>query len=367
MACGAGLSAEDYQPLMVKEHTVKHVPSFPYLGSLLSPDARFGTEIDRRLACASRTFGALECVFRDKNLSHRTKRLVYSACVVSTLLYGSECWTTLRQDEKRLDAFHHRCLRAVLGISRWDQQLQHISNADLRHRWGDCGLISDVLRKRRLQWLGHVARMPEYRLPKRLLFGWLPKTRPSHGPRLRWKDRVQADLQKLGVTNWYNLAHDRHEWRSVCRRLPQVQLPRADTNCEICDRSFKSQSGLARHKCTAQRRLPVSEQLGARQCLKCDRWFKSAGGLAVHKCILSPRSIVTSHGPVRVPDTSSACCAFHCQECQRCFKSAAGFKRHNCERSHRVANREDFQYVCEPCKRRFRRASDLKRHRCKAN
>ena len=118
-------------------------------------------DIDRRFASAAQVFGVLQCVFHDRNLSLQTKRLVYSACVLSTLLYGSECWAILRRDEIRLDAFHHQCLRAILGVSRWAQQLRHVSNADLRQRWGDIGLISDVIRKCRLQWLGHAARMPD--------------------------------------------------------------------------------------------------------------------------------------------------------------------------------------------------------------
>ena len=132
MGCGVGLSDVDRQPLSIGSHTVGYVDSFVYLGSLLSSDTRVSADIDRRLASASRAFGALQCVFRDGNLSVRTKRLVYSACVMSTLLYGAECWATLRRDENHLDAFHHRCLRSILGISRWDQQLNHITNADIR-------------------------------------------------------------------------------------------------------------------------------------------------------------------------------------------------------------------------------------------
>ena len=102
MGCGAYLTDEDQQPISVSGQTVDYVNSFVYLGSLLSPDARFSAEIGRRLASASRAFGALLCIFEDQNLTIRTKRLVYQACVLSTLLYGAECWTILRRDEIRL-------------------------------------------------------------------------------------------------------------------------------------------------------------------------------------------------------------------------------------------------------------------------
>ena len=51
--------------------------------------------------------------------------------------------------------------------------------------------VEDVIAARRLRWLGHVACMKDDRIPKKLLFGWLPQCRPAHGTKLRWKDRVR--------------------------------------------------------------------------------------------------------------------------------------------------------------------------------
>ena len=43
----------------------------------------------------------------------------------------------------------------------------------------------------------------------KVLFAWLPRTRPTHGPCLRWKDLVKDDLRKLRVRNWFGLSQDR--------------------------------------------------------------------------------------------------------------------------------------------------------------
>ena len=66
-------------------------------------------EVDKRVAQASRAFGALrKAVFIDKHLKISTKRIIYNACVLSVLFYGAECWVLLRKHDKKLKTFHHR-------------------------------------------------------------------------------------------------------------------------------------------------------------------------------------------------------------------------------------------------------------------
>ena len=158
-------------PLVLCGEEVPCVPSFVYLGSLVSSDTRIFAEIDRRLASAVRAFGAIRGALDTPGLSLRTKKMLYTACVLSVLLFGSECWTLLRQDEARINIFHHQCLRIILGVSRKDQQNLSISNVDLHRRYGDPEPLSSTICCRRQEWLGHLARMEDSRQPKQLLFG----------------------------------------------------------------------------------------------------------------------------------------------------------------------------------------------------
>ena len=92
MAVGHDIGEEDTQPISLEGGEIEHVSKFPYLGSSMSANGRIADEIDRRIANASKAFGALrQAVFKDANLSITTKRLVYQACVLSVLLYGGEC------------------------------------------------------------------------------------------------------------------------------------------------------------------------------------------------------------------------------------------------------------------------------------
>ena len=85
-------------PLLLRGQEVQCVPSFVYLGSLVASDTRVASEVDRRLALAARAFGALRGTLDTPRLSLHTKRLLYTACVLSVLLYGRECWITLQRD-----------------------------------------------------------------------------------------------------------------------------------------------------------------------------------------------------------------------------------------------------------------------------
>ena len=56
---------------------------------------------------------------------------------------------------------------------------------------------------RRLGWAGHIIRMEEERIPKKVLNGNFYTTRPVGRPRNRWADVVQKDaLQLLGIRGW---------------------------------------------------------------------------------------------------------------------------------------------------------------------
>jgi len=69
-----------------------------------------------------------------------------------------------------------------------------------------------------LGWAGHIKRMEEERIPKKVLNGNLYTTRPLGRPRNRWADVVQRDaLQLLGIGGWRRRAENRDEWRRLMR------------------------------------------------------------------------------------------------------------------------------------------------------
>ena len=137
MVTGRQVVDGDREPIAVAGGEICSVDEFPYLGSMITSSGRIDADVESRIAKASRAFGALrKAVFLDKDLTLRTKRKVYQARVMSVLLYGAECWVPLRKHNKKINTFHHRCIRIILGISNRQQWSECITMVEVRRWWG---------------------------------------------------------------------------------------------------------------------------------------------------------------------------------------------------------------------------------------
>ena len=144
--------------------------------------------------------------------------------------------------------------------------------------------MAEILRRHRLRWLGHVARMDNNRLPKQLLFGELVRPRPRHGTKKRWRDVARADLQVREIEEkWYEMAQDRKMWSRICKQCndfesrvcrpsqanPDQSNPSSAYPCR-CGRHFRRKGDLTRHQkfCDGSQQLqsrtqPVSTYMNA--------------------------------------------------------------------------------------------------------
>ncbi|KAJ4449302.1 hypothetical protein ANN_00700 [Periplaneta americana] len=61
----------------------------------------------------------------------------------------------------------------------------------------------------RLRWAGHVKRMDECEIPRKVMEYGIAGGRRVGRPKLRWMDCVMDDIKRLGVKNWWTVAKDR--------------------------------------------------------------------------------------------------------------------------------------------------------------
>ena len=142
--------------ISVRGQQVEDVNQFCYLGSTLDSSGRCKPDVLRRIGIASSSMNSLSRVWSQHGLSSSTKFKVYQACIISVLLYGSETWTLLSSDAARLQAFHMRCQRRILGV-RWQDKVRNVVISE-RSGLPD---ITDIIESRRTALFGHVVRLPD--------------------------------------------------------------------------------------------------------------------------------------------------------------------------------------------------------------
>ena len=109
-----------------------------------------------------------------------------------------------------------RCLRQILHV-KWQER---IPDTEVLQRSNSVS-IDSMLMESQLRWSGHIARMPDYRLPKRVFFGEFCSGNRSRGrPRKRYKDTLKVALKKCRIEpeSWEVRAQDRASWRNLVKR-----------------------------------------------------------------------------------------------------------------------------------------------------
>nr|VZI45041.1 unnamed protein product [Spirometra erinaceieuropaei] len=192
------------------------VENFPYLGSTLSRNSKIDDEVANRISKASQAFGRLQStVWNRHGLQLGTKLKMYKAVILPTLLYGAETWTVYAKQARRLNHFHLSCLRRILRL-KWQDR---IPDTDVLERTGILSIYA-ILRQIKLRRSGHLVRMDDERLPKRLFYGDVATgSRRQGGQIRRYKDTLKSSLKCLQInpTNWEELALDRPTWRRTVK------------------------------------------------------------------------------------------------------------------------------------------------------
>jgi len=92
--------------------------------------------------------------------------------------------------------------------SRMNRDLEGMSKGENIVKW---------IKEQRISWLGHLERMEEDRMPKKIFPQELEGTKRRGRPRKVWKEEGERDLQVLGVRRWRELVADRKKWKDIVR------------------------------------------------------------------------------------------------------------------------------------------------------
>ena len=192
------------------------VQSFVYLGSLVNSNNDISEEISRRIQNANRCYFGLQAQFKSRLLSHKTKCRLYKTLIKPVLTYASETWPLGEKDKLRLAAFERKILRRIYGPKKDGEVWRIRYNQELYQLYKTPDIIQTI-KIARLRWLGHVKRMNEGEMPRRIMEHGIVERRKVGRPKLRWMDCVMSDIEKLGVKNWWMVARDRDRWRRLLK------------------------------------------------------------------------------------------------------------------------------------------------------
>ena len=156
-------------------------------------------------------------LWQNRSLSRQAKVKMYEGIVVPSMIYGSETWNMSASDRTRLEVVEMKSLRDICGLTRLDR----VRNVDIRTRCELGVSIETKGGKNILRWFGHVERMSDERLLKKVYKSTIDGDRGRGRPKKRWRDCVKEYVEKRGV-NWAGVeerANDRngegYGWESV--------------------------------------------------------------------------------------------------------------------------------------------------------
>ena len=126
-------------------------------------------------------------------------------------------YETVCEEEQALLIFERKIFRRIYcpkyenreWKSRTNRELEEMSKGENIVKW---------IKGQRISWLGHLERMEEYRMPKKIFTHETEGTRRRGRPRKGWEEEVERDLQVLGVRRWREMVADRKKCKDIVRQ-----------------------------------------------------------------------------------------------------------------------------------------------------
>jgi len=180
------------------------------LGSFLGS----AEDVSSRMSAANRAFSSISW----KRHTLKSRLYMFRCLILPILLYNCGLWTLTKALSNKLNQWHRKKLRFILGIAH----PHHISSHSLYKKTSE-EPISRICGKRRLLWFGHVVREGSDSASFQALdlaMNVQDVRRPRGRPPLRWIDTVKKDLElvDLSLAAAAHIAHDRKAWLAIVNR-----------------------------------------------------------------------------------------------------------------------------------------------------
>ena len=198
---------------------LEEVSQFKYLGSIVAADGGVKADVNHRVNEGCKVLGAMNGVIKNRGLGMNVRRVLYEKIIVPTVTYGSELWSMKEEERQKLNVFEMKCLRSMCGVTRLDR----LRNEEVRERTGVRKKLAERVDTNVLRWFGHVERMEDGRLLKKVVKARVEGRGARGRPRTGWMDGVKKALRgSMNVDEAKERARNRNVWRSVIVNIDTV-------------------------------------------------------------------------------------------------------------------------------------------------
>ena len=185
--------------------------------SQVAADGGCERNVVHRMNEGYRAWGVQKSVLSNRGLGIKAKKCLYEGAVVPMALYGAEAWGMRSVERRKVNVLAMRCLRSLVGVLQMDR----VRNKEVRRR----AIIERELASRAdhrvLRSFGHVVRMDDYCMARRVLTAEVSEGWVRGRLRLGWMDGVKVALgnRVMMLESVRQCAKDRKEWRALVHML----------------------------------------------------------------------------------------------------------------------------------------------------
>ena len=176
-------------------------------------------DVRHRVNKGCKVLGALKGVMKNRGLGMNVKKVLHEKVVVPTVMYGSESWSMKVTERQKLNVFEIKCLSSMTGVSRLDR----VRNEIVRARTGVRRELAARVDMNVLRWFGHVERMDNERLLKKVMNANVDGRSARGRLRFGWMDGVKRALndRRMHVREASERARDRNDCSDWHLLLPR--------------------------------------------------------------------------------------------------------------------------------------------------
>jgi hypothetical protein len=198
----AGLS----HSMKTDNRSLEMVEELKYLRTTLTSQNPIKEEMKSRMKSGSACYHSVQNPLSSSLLYKNLKIKTYRTIILLDVLYGCKTLLFILREEHKLRVYENSALRRIFWpwrdkvIGKW----RKLHNEELCDMYPSPNTVQ-MIKSRRMKWVGHVTYMGERRGIYRVLVGKAEGKRPLGRPRHRWDDNIKMDLQELSSSSSFSL------------------------------------------------------------------------------------------------------------------------------------------------------------------